>query len=604
MGSPRAATPLRAHLLKRALLWLVGMLPRRLRRFLLLLPYREPQRRLLAAHRSPAQVQRAALRRIIENNRRTEFGRAHAFDQIQDAASFAARVPLRTYAELEPYILRQQRGESGVLVEGPLVGFALSGGSRGRPRALPVTAAGLEHWLWLEDLLLREAIARRPEVAGGVALRLLPVHQQQVSRTALPLLPMPVLVEHLGRGSRRVPSALAPFVFTIAGEDARFYVALRLALQQRVRLLRAGSPGSLTLLAEHLERLGPKLCADVEEGRIDPPGELPEEVRRRLPLLPPERELAARLRRALERDGRLEPRAVWPELCVLCCPTGGPARPAAARLGDRFGELLLLDPGYRAAEAAISLPFADEPGGLCAIGGQFLEFLPAGGGGRTLMPEELRVGERYQPVVTGPSGLYRYLMDDITEVTEVDRGLPRLALSGRARCRLRLDPGNLAEEEVREAVVEACRACAVTLGGFTGWLQPIAAAAEPASGQAPGGSWLSRLLKRASPAGKSQRPPAPSLALALEALAPIETAAAERLTHALDSELGRRSTAYDRQRTDGRLGPPLLLLVRPGTFARRSHRRLAEGASDGHAPVPALSDDAWVLDSEEVLLQV
>jgi hypothetical protein len=590
-------------MLKRILHWLLRLLPLRFRRALLLVPYDEPQRRLLAARRSPGQVQRAALRRIIENNRRTEFGRAHAFDQIQDPAAFAARVPLRAYAELEPYIQRQRRGESDVLVEGALVGFALSGGSRGRPRALPVTAAGLEHWLWLEDLLEREAIARRPEVAGGVVLHLLPVHQQQVSRTALPLLPMPVLVEHLGRGSRRLPGAVAPFVFTIPDEDTRFYVVLRLALPQRVRMLRAGSPGSLTLLAEHLERLGPKLCADVEEGRIDPPGELPEEVRRRLPVVRPDRERGARLRRALERDGRLDPRAAWPELAVLCCPTGGPARPAAARLGDRFGELLLLDPGYRAAEAAISLPFAEEPGGLVAVGGQFLEFLPPGGG-RTLMPEELRVGERYQPVVTGPSGLYRYLMDDITEVTEMQQGLPRLALAGRARCRLRLDPGNLGEDEVREAVVEACRACSVSLGGFTGWLQPIPPATEAAASSPPPAGWLSRLLRRASAATKSQRPPAPSLAVALEPVDPIDQPAAERLAHALDSELGRRSDAYDQQRTDGRLGPPLVLVVRPGTFARRSRRRLADGASDGHAPVPALSDDAWVLDSEEVLLQV
>jgi hypothetical protein len=588
-------------MLKRILLWLLRLLPTRLRRALLLAPYAEPQRRLLEARRSPAKVQRAALRRIIEANRRTEFGRAHAFDQIQDPATFAARVPLRTYAELEPYIQRHLRGESDVLVEGALCGFALSGGSRGRPRALPVTAAGLEHWLWLEDLLEREAIARRPEVAGGVVLHLLPVHQQQTSRSALPLLPMPVLVEHLGHGSRRLPAAVAPFVFTVTDEDSRFYLVLRLALPQRVRMLRAGSPGSLTLLAEHLERLGPQLCADVEEGRIEPPGELPEEVRRRLPVAHPDRELAARLRRALERDGRLEPRAVWPELAVLCCPTGGPARPAAARLGDRFGELLLLDPGYRAAEAAISLPFADEPGGLCAVGGQFLELLPVGGS-RTLMPEELRVGERCQPVITGPSGLYRYLMDDITEVTEVQHGLPRLALAGRARCKLRLDPGNLGEDEVREAVVEACRACAVSLGAFTGWLQPIAPSAEAAP--PPAASWLGRLFHRASAAAKTQRPPAPSLAVALEPVELIDLPAAERLAHTLDSELGRRSQAYDQQRTEGRLGSPLLLVVRPGTFARRSRRRLAEGASDGHAPVPALSDDAWVLDSDEVLLQV
>ncbi len=594
--------PRPAPLGRRLLQLLARLLPRRLARWLLLLPYRDAHRRLLAAGRRPREAQLEALRAIVEANRRTEFGRAHAFDQIVDLAGFLARVPLRSYAELEPYLTRQRRGEAGVVVASALVGFALSGGSRGRPRAIPVSAAGLARWSWAEELLAREAIARRPSVARGAMLHVLPCYQAQTSRGTLPLLPMPVLAALHGRPPP-LPRALPAAIFSVEDEEVRFYLALRLALTRPVRVLRAASPGTLTLLAEHLEALGPKLLDDLASGRVEHLEGLSEEVRRAIPPQRREPALAARLGARLRAQGRLEPRAVWPGLEVLICATSGPARAAAARLPDRFGTLAVIDPGYRAAEAIVTLPWLDEAGGPIALGDQLLEFLPASlpaawaEGATTVLPEELQPGGRYRPVVTGPNGLYRYLMDDVVEVRAVDDGLPRLILAGRAPGRLRLEAGALGEEEMSEAVLAACRSCGVTLAGFTGWLQPPAEGGE-AQASAPEAAklgWLSRLLRRARQVAAPAAKPVPSLAVALEAGEALASELAERLAAALDSELGRRCEAYDGLRTRKLLGPPSVLTLEPGTFARRSRRRLAEGRSDGHAPVPPLSDDGWVL---------
>lgn len=596
------------RLLERALAWLlesalVRLLPRSLWRRLALHPHREARQRLLAARRAPGELQALALRQIVEANRGTEFGRAHAFAEIHGIEDYRERVPLRTHAELEPYLSRQRRGEDGVVVAETPFGFALSGGSRGSPRAIPVTRTCLERWAWAEQLLLREAIAHAPAVAGGRELHLLPLHEPRAARGGRPLLPFPVLHATAElEGARRVrtlPAALPAEVFSLSDERERFYLALRLAAAEPVTLLRAAAPGTLALLAEHLERIGPSLVEEISSGALAPAAVRFLE-RARLAAPRADRLLARRLGAVLERKGRLEPRDLWPSLELLVCSTTGSARAAAERLSDRFGSLPLLDPGYRAAEGILTLPWL-EAGGELALGGLFLELCPEGER-TTLEPEALELGGRYQPVVTGMNGLYRLLMDDIVEVTALGNGIPRLALAGRARFRLLLEAGELREEQVGEAVVAACRDCELRIVGFTAWPVGPGELAPPV--EAPAGGWFARLLRRLRTGSSGPAPALPSLALALETGGALDERLARRLCGVLDSELGQASPSYDASRTGGGLGPPTLLVLKPGTLARRSRRRLAEGHADAHAPLPALSDDPFVLDPDEVERQV
>jgi GH3 auxin-responsive promoter len=604
------------ELSQRLRLLLVRALPRTLRGRLLTWPHRGAHRRLLSALEAPDRAQRASLRRIIEANRSTEFGRAHAFDQIQDPASLAANVPLRGFGELEPYILRQQGGESDVLVAGPLLGFAVSGGTRGSPKPIPVTPASLELWEWSEQLLERLALQRCPHVAGGRCLHLLPGYPAgRTSRGALPMLPMQVLQRVVGGnspGARALPHVLPHELFALPDEAIRYYLVLRLAMTRRVTVLRAASPGTLTIMAEHLEALGPRLLDDLASGRVDHLEDLPEEVRQVVPRPRADPALAARLREQLDAAGRLEPRALWPSLGLLICSTTGASRAAADRLSDRFGDLPLLDPGYRSVEAVVTWPGIEGTGGFPAVEGQLLEFLPADGDGRaTVLVGDLAVGRCYQPVVTGPNGLYRYVMDDLLEVLQHSPEGPRLALVGPAAQRLQLAQGALAEEPVGEAVVDAARSCELVLNGYTAWLQREAEhVQEHVQGQdaAAEGGLFARLGRRLRSMQSGERGEAAALTFAVDpAEAGLGLGRARRLVDALDSALRRYSATYEGAREDSgpsALGKPRLLVLRPGTFSRRRRRRLAAGAAGAHAPIPALSDDGWVVDPEDVELRV
>src|SRR5262249_55770752 len=101
--------------------------------------------------------------------------------------------------------------------------------------------------------------------------------------------------------------------------------------------------------------------------------------------------------------------------------TGGTAPFYLNQLQDWLPGVPVMDYGFVASEGGFSLPLApNQKGGVAAVTGHFLEFVPEGAAseGRfnpCLLSGELKVGERYRIIITGSHGLYRYDMNDVVE---------------------------------------------------------------------------------------------------------------------------------------------------------------------------------------------
>lgn len=579
-------------------------LPASLRRRAALWPHRQATARLEGARRAPQDAQRRALTELLQHNAHTEFGRTHGFARISGLSDYAGRVPLRGYHELEPYLRREVDGEPDVLLAGPLLGFALDE-VNGRRRLLPLSDAGRAHRRWVGELLQREALMARPEIAGLPWLRLLPRHtsaevEQDAART--PTLPLQLLLQ---AGERRSAGALPAALFTLDDEALRYYTLLRLAIHQRYGALQAENPGTLTIFAEHLELAADELLDELSSGAFSRRDALPETLRAQLPQrFSPQPKQAARLRELRKAHGRLEPAHLWPELGALLCDTGGVARGAARRLPDRFGNVAVIDSGHATAEAVLTLPSSSDEGALALLEGQLLEFLPANQEpdgdvpGPTLPADGLRLGQRYLPIVSNHHGLYRYALDQLVEVSEIDGGTPRLARVGRRAQRLALGAGSLDEQLLRDAVLAACRHCDLVLVGASAWLQPATTTQEDAGSSARPSFWQ-RLLGRGKEESTDRRR-RPALAWAVELGETLDTDRAKKLSKALEGELTRSCEPYARLRSEKALDAGSLLLLRSGTFSRHARRALANGLPSGHLPPPALRETPWPLADDEL----
>lgn len=75
---------------------------------------------------------------LIKQAQNTEFGKKYGFSEIQSYQEFTQHVPLQDYESLKPYIERQKNGEVNILWPGKVSNFAVSSGTTGAGKHIPI----------------------------------------------------------------------------------------------------------------------------------------------------------------------------------------------------------------------------------------------------------------------------------------------------------------------------------------------------------------------------------------------------------------------------------------------------------------------------------
>ncbi|MCA9666844.1 MAG: GH3 auxin-responsive promoter family protein, partial [Myxococcales bacterium] len=532
------------------------LLPERLGQHFLLRPFRQLEREHVDAWRDPAAARERALAAILRTHRRSEIGQAYGFAEISSLEAYRARV-----APLEPRdhafrtaVQRQLHGDGEALVAGPLLALLADG----EGSAYPLGGDGLVCWRHHELSIQRMVLARVPRVARGAFVELLPAHAD-VDDPLAPLSPDAARAR-LGLSSNTLPA----WLFTVADDELRLELLLRLAIEQRVTALRAPTPGALVLLARTLAAAAPRLLEALATGRQLVGAELPDAVARRIARRKPARGRAEKLEAAARARGYLDPRDVWPELSVLICPTSGSAAAAAKRLPEHYGPLPVLDPGLEHAAGLVGEPFWSDRavGALPRVQHSLVELYDDGE--RPLADQRVEIGAQLDVLLTSHRGCYRQRLLHRVEVVGRDPQGPRIAVASRRAETLSLGPTGalLVERQVRGAALAAAREAGIGLVGFElGLLRlptPLERAratpppeSKPGDDNKPG--FFARLIGR----GRSARARAaqspriddtltgkPVLSWTVETVRELDPAAALALLQALENELRQRSPSY------------------------------------------------------------
>lgn len=106
-----------------------------------------PRQKELEKHfTEPEQLQRSVLEYLVSKGRNTEYGRSHAFVNINGYDDFVKSVPVNTYEELKGDIDRMRHGEASVLWPGLVKWYAKSSGTTNdKSKFIPVSSAGLNN---------------------------------------------------------------------------------------------------------------------------------------------------------------------------------------------------------------------------------------------------------------------------------------------------------------------------------------------------------------------------------------------------------------------------------------------------------------------------
>jgi hypothetical protein len=87
----------------------------------------------------PIETQQKVFKNLISDAKHTAFGKDHGFDTIKSHEDFKAKVPIRDYEELKPYVERVVAGEEDILWKGKPIYFAKTSGTTSGAKYIPIT---------------------------------------------------------------------------------------------------------------------------------------------------------------------------------------------------------------------------------------------------------------------------------------------------------------------------------------------------------------------------------------------------------------------------------------------------------------------------------
>jgi sterol desaturase/sphingolipid hydroxylase (fatty acid hydroxylase superfamily) len=409
--------------------------------------------------RDPMRVQRKLLVRILRENAQTSFGRRHGFAAVTSVADYAAAVPVMEFEALRPYIDAEiERAEASLTREAPLQ-YMRTSGSTGRPKDIPLIATHLEALRAIQRRSVAFQYRTCPDAFEGSILAMVsPAEEGRLANGKA----YGAASGIVAAGTPRIVQekfVLPAAVQTIEDARLKYLVILRLALQAR-DLTYFGSANSTTPLAlmklcnEH----GRELAADLRRGSFRHLDALAAPVRAAVAArLRPMPARAAELESLLAR-GEARMADLWPELRLVvtwtCGSAGVTVRALRAQL-DRHTRVLEL--GYVSSEFRGTVTIGRRAGsGFPCLEAHFYEFADRerwDAGDRTCVTlDALRKGVDYYIMVTTPSGLYRYFINDVVRVTGFLHRTPLLKFMQKGKGVTNITGEKLYESQVLAAV--------------------------------------------------------------------------------------------------------------------------------------------------------
>lgn len=423
-------------------------------------------RRLARDARDPMRAQRAVLAAILRDNRDTTFGRQHGFASLAGYESFAARVPVAEFEQLRPFIDAQiGRGEAALTASAPRQ-YVRTSGTTGVPKDIPLVDAHLDGLRAIH----RDAVAfqyrKCPEAfEGGIVAMVSPEFEGRLAN-GKPYGSASGIVAGNTPAAVREKFVVPRAVLAVEDSRVKYLLVLRLAMARRdVTYIGAANPSTLLTMARLYRENHAALLDDLRQGTFFLADRCPAEA-----LLALRGRLAANRERAdelaaLHASGKEVRLAhLFPALRLVVTWTCASAGIAADALrGELPRRARLMELGYVASELRGTITVGRRAGsGLPTLDTHFFEFVERDlwdtGAPRFLTLDQLRKGREYYLVVTTPSGLYRYFINDIVRVTGFLHATPLLRFVQKGKGVTSITGEKLYEAQVLQAVREAMAA--------------------------------------------------------------------------------------------------------------------------------------------------
>ncbi|WOL07651.1 putative indole-3-acetic acid-amido synthetase GH3.1 [Canna indica] len=428
-------------------------------------------------------IQHRVLTEILSQNAPAEYLHRHGLSGrgAADLAAFKRLIPVVTYEDIQPDILRIAHGDTSPILSGrPISEFLTSSGTSGGERKLMPTIDGeLDRRSLLYSLLMPVMSQFVSGLDKGKGMYLLFVKSE--ARTPGGLVARPVLTSYY-KSRHFLYRAFDPYNVCTSPNEAvlcqdsyqSMYAQLLCGLVQRAEVVRVGAvfASGFIRAIRFLEKHWQSICRDIRTGELDPDitdRSVREAVARVLHRPDPE------LARQIEVECRkgswqgIIPR-LWPKTKYVDVIVTGAMAQYIPTLDFYSDGLPLTCTMYASSECYFGLNLnpickpSDVSYTLIPTMAYF-EFLPlqcSGANGRIEFDHrdlvdlvDVKLGQEYELVVTTYAGLYRYRIGDVLRVAGFKNKAPQFNFIRRKNVALSIDSDKTDEVELHTAVRNA-----------------------------------------------------------------------------------------------------------------------------------------------------
>ncbi|MBM7871665.1 hypothetical protein JOC70_003175 [Clostridium pascui] len=508
-------------------------------------------------------VNSQVLFKILRGNSKSEIGTKLNFGDIKSIEDFKKQVPLSEYSDHENYIERMANGEKNILTSEDVEYFGHTSGTTGKQKLIPSTKKSRkiaskymalltnkfsydnfkENWNYGKGLMIAD-IVMTTYTKGG----------------------MPICAATSGgmNGIRHI----LPYLYTspievmkIKDKEAALYLHLLFGLAEARLLYISGVFVSNILdLFRVLESKNQDLVRDIRRGRINNNLNIDGSTRKNLnKLLTPNASRADKLEYEFKKGFKGIARRIWPSLLYIATVTGANFSIYDDKINYYTDSLPIYSPAYAATEAMIGInPYVNKIRYVIIPDTAFYEFIPieegTEGSQYTFCLDELKVGKKYEIVITNYAGLYRYRIGDVIKVVGFYNNCPEVEFLYRKNQVLNMVSEKTNEEHLTNAIRNTVKQLNLNLVDYT---------TIPDNSITPGRYIFYFELKNN-----------------------IYNYKAELLEETLDREIRNSNLAYDRARNNKKLGRVKVILLAPNTFNLIKESLLNKGISKNQIKIP------------------
>lgn len=382
-----------------------------------------------------AESQQLILSQIIKHLSLTKFGREHKIKPDMQYNDYQALIPLNKYENLAPYIKQEKDLNPNILLNPSAIKWEVTSGSSTQKKIIPYNKYALRDFrdmiiYWIGDILNSKNKISPNKIFFSLSAHLTKENHSDIEDDSEYL---PWYFRLFFKDFILMPTAIQKIKDT---DQFNLYLCAHLLADQDLDTLFIWSPTYFLTLIEFINKNENKISKIIDENIFQYENHT--------------FKMKIKNKRTNKEIKKLIKKQKWSHIRYLSCWTEGSAHFFLEDLKRYFPNAHIQGKGLIATEAPLTYPSYQADGYLPLINNIFYEFLNENNEIKCL--HELKIGKKYELIISNRSGLIRYKMNDIVEVTSFYHQTPCLKFITRAETSSDLTGEKLTSSLIQDAL--------------------------------------------------------------------------------------------------------------------------------------------------------